>query len=311
MNDKVFIHDEFFPQTKSDKQIQVYINNYTKFDPEYIVQHCYVHRQETKNWIELLWKKYQPYAEPDFLKNLRQPNRFHSFSWHMYLASMLLDKNYNLQKTSISGPDLQIKIENQNIWIEAVATTPGKDKSSGGLPQSGAIYDSINPRIARITNELTKKYKIYIEKYIGKICKENEPFIIAINGYKTNNLDASRVAESAVYARGNVILIKMPDDKMQGGFYESKESFNIQKEDKEVPIPADYFCNDKYKEISGMIYCEEHIINANNQVETPENNLYFLINPYAKNKINLAEFNIGKLIHMDKNRQIIRQFEEK
>jgi len=53
-----------------------------------------------------------------------------------------------------------------------------------------------------------------------------------------------------------------------------------------------------------------NVINANNYGRTPEGKLYFLLNPYAKNQIDTKEFNIGKLILMNKNRQIIREYEK-
>ena len=308
-NKKIFINDDLFPQISSEDQFQKYVREHPEFDPEYILQHCYIHRKDTRDWLESIWDKFKNYAEPDFLNHLREPKSFHPFTWHMYLASVLLEKSYNLQSNDGEGPDLQIKIGDKNIWIEAVRTTPGKDESAAGLPQSGSIYDGLDPRIARISNALTEKHKIYLEKYCGSICKENEPFIIAINGSETNTLNESRATESAVYGRGNDVLKRMPDGKMQGGFYELREIVTVQKDTGQVTVPANYFCNDSLKEISGIIYCEQHVINANNYGRTPEGNLYFLLNSYAKNPIDLKEFSIGKLTSMTKDRQIIREYE--
>ena len=308
-NDKIFIHDELFPQISSEKQFQEYVKAHPEFDPEYILQHCYIHRKETRDWLESIWEMFCNYAEPDFLTHLREPKSFHPFTWQMYLAFVVLEKKYALQPNMGVGPDLQIKIGNKNVWIEAVRTTPGEDKNAAGLPQSGAIYDGLDPRIARISNALTEKHRIYKEKYRGSVCKENEPFIIAINGSETNTLNESRAAESAVYGRGNDVLKRLPDGKMQGGFYELREVVAVQKNGKQITIPANYFCNDSYKEISGIIYCEQHVINANSYGRTPEGNLYLLLNPYAENQIDAREFNIGKLVTMNTDRQIIREYE--
>ncbi|NQV00257.1 MAG: hypothetical protein HQ538_05950 [Parcubacteria group bacterium] len=308
--EKIFIHDDIFPLIKSDIEFEIYKKNHSEFDPEYILEHCYTYRQETRNWLESIWKKYRNYAEPDFLIHLRKPDGFHPFSWHMYLASIILEKNYKLQSNNGFGPDLQIKIGNKNVWIEAIRTTPGNDETAAGLPKSGGIYNGLDPRVARISNALTKKHKKYLEKYRNYICKEDEPFIIAINGSQTNTLNESRAAEATVYGRGNDIIKRMPNGKTKGGFYELRESFKIYKENKQVVIPANYFCNNTYKEISGIIYCEQHVINANNYGRTPEGNLYLLLNPYAKNRINLEEFKIGKLILMNKNKQIKREYEQ-
>lgn len=310
---KIFIHNKLFPQIPQinpEEQFRSYIKSHPELDPEYILQHCYIHRQGTRNWLESIWEKYGDYAEPGFLKSLRRPGGFHPFTWHMYLALVVLGKNYQLQRNKGSGPDLQIKIGDKNIWIEAVVTTSGKDKTASGLPGSGAIYDSLDPRVVRISNALTKKHRVYKEKYFSKICGEADPFIIAINGSETNNLDASRVAEATVYGRGNDKFIRRSDGELEGGFYELREEVAVQKNGKRVIVPANYFCNDYYKEISGIIYCEQHVINANNNGRTPEENFIFLLNPYANNPINLKEFNIGKLTYMNKDRQITREYEK-
>lgn len=309
-DDSIFIHDELFPQINSEEQFRSYIKSHAELDPEYILEHCYIHRQGTRNWLESIWKKYSSYAEPDFLMRLRKPGSFHPFTWHMYIASVVLEKNYQLRQNKGSGPDLQIKIGNKNIWIEAVRTTPGKDKTASGLPGSGAIYNSLDPRVARISNTLTEKHRIYKEKYFSKICGEADPFIIAINGSETKNLDEGRAAEATVYGRGNDVFKRRSDGKLEGGFYELREAVIIQKDTGRVTIPTNYFCNDSYKEISGIIYCEQHVINANSNGETPEDNLYFLLNPYAKNQIDPKEFNVGKLTYMNKDRQIIREYEK-
>lgn len=307
---KIFAHDHLFSQINSEEQFQAYVKAHPEFDPEYILQHCYIHRKETRDWLEAIWEKFSNYAEPDFLIHLREPKSFHPFTWQMYLASVALEKNYNLQKNSGIGPDLQIKVGDKNVWIEAVRTTPGEDEKAGGLPQSGAIYDGLDPRVARISNALTEKHRIYKEKYLNSICKADEPFIIAINGSETNTLNESRAVESAVFGRGNDVLKRLPDGKMQGGFYELREAVTVQKNGKQITIPANYFCNDSYQEISGVIYCEQHVINANNYGRTPEGNLYLLINPYAKNEIDLNAFTIGKVTKMNKDRQIIREYEK-
>jgi len=308
-DEKIFIYDDLFPQINSNEQFDAYKVAHPEFDPEYILEHCYVHRQETRNWLESIWEKYNNYAEPNFLDRLRAVDGFHPFSWQMYLASVILEKNYKLQPNRGLGPDLQIKIGNKNIWMEAVITTPGGDETSAGLPKSGAIYDGLDPRVARISNALTKKYEKYLSKYRGSVCKENEPFIVAINGCNTNTLDAIRAAEATVYGRGNDMLIRAADGTTKGGFYELREAIEIKKESGQAKIQTNYFCNDSFKEISGIIYCEEHVINANNNERTPEDNLYFLLNPFATNKINLEEFKIGKVAYMNENRQIIRDYE--
>ena len=162
MNNKqtIFVHDYLFPQINSEEQFQIYAKEHPEFDPEYILQHCYIPRKETRDWIESIWEKYDKYAEPNFLTHIREPRRFHPFTWQIYLASVLLNNGYQLQTNNGSGPDLQVNTKKGNVWIEATVTTAGDDESANGLPRSGEIYNALDPRVARISNAFTKKYKI-------------------------------------------------------------------------------------------------------------------------------------------------------
>lgn len=296
--ENVFVHESDFPLTSSNDDLNKYILSSPKLDPVYITTHCGKLRQGTRNWIEALWGKYHPYAEPRFLERLRANGSFHSFSWQMYIATVLLDRGYALQKNSGEGPDIQLIIDGKNFWIEAIVTTPGRDEKAKGMPLSGDIYDSLDPRVARINNALTTKYQKYKNKYLNKRCGNNEPFLIAINGTRTDTLMGTRALEAAVYARGNDVLKRASTYSYQDGFYELRESIEVQKDGETVTVPTNYFCNDSYQELSGVIYCETHIINANNSGGVPEDHLYLATNGYAKNQI--GKVRVGKMISRTK-----------
>jgi hypothetical protein len=100
-----------------------------------------------------------------------------------------------------------------------------------------------------------------------------------------------RTIKSVVYGRGNDIY-DMKTGKCNS--YELKEFITIEKGDKSVVIPSNYFCTDNYNEVNGVIYSERHIINSNNFGRTPEKELFFAINAYAKN--DLDTFSIGNVI---------------
>ncbi|MFH1534677.1 MAG: hypothetical protein ABIF80_01700, partial [Patescibacteria group bacterium] len=263
-------------------------------------------RRDTKEWLENLWLKYQPYAEPKFLNKIRRES-FHAHSWSMYIGTVLLEKGIELEPNSGVGPDLKVKFKNGNLWIEAAVTTSGEDKQTEGLPPSGDIYKGLDPRVARITNSFTKKYRKFKKNYEGKIVKEDEPFIIAINGTYTGTLMGSRAIEAAVFGRGNDLLKRNSNGKLQGGFYEPRQTIEIQKDGKSVKISTDYFCQDSCKEISAVIYCEDHIINSNNYGRKFGENLYAVFNGYAKNKIYFDDFPIGKAVIRDEQGGIIRK----
>lgn len=306
--EKVFIHDAEFPLTNSEDDLQRYIKSNPKFDPTYIAAHCGKSRQETRNWIESIWKRYSPYAEPRFLDRLRSSakgNGFHNFSWQMYLASVFLDKGYELEQSSGFGPDISLLINGKRYWIEAVTTTPGYDEKSRGMPSSGDIYQSLDPRVARISNALTKKLGVYKNRYLNKYCKPDEPFVIAINGTNTETMFDGRALEATVYARGNDVLRRAETGSFESGFYELRDSVEILKKGRKVIIGTRYFCDTAYKEISGVIYCEKHIINANNFGRKPEGNLHLAINSYAINPLEF--FSVGNITSRGEDGKIFRR----
>lgn len=303
-HEKIFVDD--FLLADSQEELEIIIKANPDLDPGYICACSIKDRVRTKKWLEALWKKYEPYSEPNFLKCLRSKNNngFHTFSWQMYLANVLMDKGYKLAPNTGEGPDLQVIKDGKNIWIEAIITTPGKNKTADDYPRDGDIYKALDPRVARISNALTKKYKKYNERYLGKICKKDEPFLIAINGNNTETQFRGRAIEATVYGRGNDVFPRR-EGSLVGNFYEFRENIEIEKDGKKVQIPTNYFCADKYKEISAVIYCERHIINANNFGRTPEAELYFAKNSYAKNK--LEKFSAGNIIERTNDGAITRK----
>lgn len=289
-----------FGMAREKSELQKIQGDNTEYDPAYITASCAFDRQGTKEWLEDLWSKYQPYAEPNFLDKIRKES-FHAHSWSMYIGTVILEKGIGLVPNRGAGPDLQVKFKGGNLWIEAAVTTPGESEEAEGLPQNGSIYEGLDPRVARITNSFTTKYHKFKEKYEGKIVKEDEPFIIAINGTNTVTLMGCRALEAAVFGRGNDSLLMGSNGKFHGGFYEPRKEIGVKKRDDPEPvkIPTDYFCNDSYKEISAAIYCEDYIINSNNYGRKFGENLCTAFNGYAKNKISFDDFPIGKIIIRD------------
>jgi hypothetical protein len=288
-----------------DDELQKRIADNPDYDPVFIRVNCGSDLIKTRKWLEGLWNVYEPYAEPDFLQKLRKPDGknggFHAFSWQMYLASVLIGKGYKPEENSGSGPDIQVVLDGKNVWIEAVVTTPGDDINAAGRQGSGDIYENIDPRIARVTNAFTEKYKKY-EKYLEEgVCADDDVCVIAINGSGTETMHAGYAIEAAMYARGNY----QASLNSEGLGYELREKFFIKKDGRDVVIPANYFCDEKYDKISSVIYCQRDIINANNFGRVPEKELFFAINSYAKNKVD--DFSIGNVIRRSGDGTIMRE----
>ncbi|WP_075187880.1 hypothetical protein [Teredinibacter haidensis] len=131
-----------------------------------------------------LYSKFKPYSDRDFKRKFEL--EFFSAFWEMDLACSLLDSGFKLseQYSGNKGPDLcLINTGGNRIWIEAVCATRGNslDEVSLGEPGRALRIDSekIMLRLTSAIYDKDRKHKHYLEQCI---CKEAEPFIIAVNG---------------------------------------------------------------------------------------------------------------------------------
>jgi len=141
-----------------------------------------------KQDLEALWKKFSPYASPDFLKNFRNDDgKFDSLLWEMQLGAKLLDKKFELIKNqSDDQPDLCVFHKGRRIWLECALPTRGNPCSEDYLephPVNGNVYFvDMDKNILRCTSVISTKMVQHQRWLKEKICEEHEPFIIAIHG---------------------------------------------------------------------------------------------------------------------------------
>jgi len=98
--------------------------------------------------IEGMWKRYEPYADPDFRDGFARDvdARF----WEMYLGWTFLEAGHALLPASDRlhegwQPDLCVLTDNGRIWIEAIAPdegAPGPDQISRPVPmnEGGGLF---------------------------------------------------------------------------------------------------------------------------------------------------------------------------
>ena len=93
--------------------------------------------QEIADMPEAMWRRYEPYADPDFADQFAQDPeaRF----WEMYLGCALLDAGKTLVPTADrpdagGRPDICVVDGERRIWIEAIAPGVG-DSPADGIPQ--------------------------------------------------------------------------------------------------------------------------------------------------------------------------------
>jgi len=195
-----------------------------------------------------------------------------------------------LKKNNEKGPDIIID-SSPKINIEAIAPKKGitEDKLDD-LKVDNIKNISVNtlPKrqfLLRLTSAFIEKYNKCCHYINNKIISETEPFIISIC-----NCDLSDYGElmnypcnvifSALSGAGNLVLTD------NGNFIKYNKTI---KKSNDSEVTTNFFLNEKYNVISGVIYFSSNILNCPNN---PESKFILIKNPKAKNVIPNNYFNI-------------------
>jgi len=246
---------------------------------------CHLHWRDICN---NLYQKYSKYADSNFITGFKSdpPARF----WEMELALTLINAGFNIDSKDY-GPDICL-LADKNIWLEAVCSGMG-DKN---LPDSIQDYDerlSTRKVILRLTNSINFKFKKH-QKYIEeKICSEDEPFIVAINGCRLTQGGGDDLTPrilKAVFGGGqDVISITESSEIITFECIEKK--FITKTNETKANIATTFFNDDQFSGISAILYSD-----SSYQHRPIENGSDFLMihNPFARNPIKESFLTFGR-----------------
>jgi hypothetical protein len=212
--------------------------------------------QEQRSVLETLWSEFSPFADPNFKSQLAI--QFHPRFWEMYLACTLIEMGFDLvpRKTSF-GPDIQIKLNNKRVWIEA--TAPDAGIGDDAVPGYSNLEDSIQfiqvpeeQMILRLTNSFYKKCNSY-EKYVSSgLISKNDAFVIAINGFDIPHIlgeDEIPYIVKSILPFGNLtVTIDIDEMKPIDQFYQYRS--HIQKKSG-ANVPTKAFQDPFYAFVAG------------------------------------------------------------
>lgn len=255
------------------------------------------HLADVKAFLEDLWTQYARYADRHFLTEIRQKNQFYQRLWELHLGCMLLHQEYQPEKVGDQGPDFLLRFEHKNVWIEAI--TPGAGTGNDAVAplqrNSGECQkvpqEQILLRFTQAIDDKWKKYKKYLRK---SIIKPDDCYIIAISGRGLGRRtpmggnDIPYIIRAVLpFGTAMVGFGRDPDDFVEYG-YSYREQ--IQKKGGD-PVSTKMFLNEKYADISAIIYSEENLINIPKPLGKDFLSLH---NPLAKNKLPRGPFKFCK-----------------
>jgi type I restriction enzyme S subunit len=258
-------------------------------EDEKIIQSMFL-KDDKKN-IEHMWSLYEPYADKNFLQEVRKD--FHPRFWEMYLGFSLINQGVSLEQYDKrqGGPDLLIlSDEKLKVWLEAVAPTAGRSANAVPEIEFGDIPDEqIKLRYCSVIDKKYKKYYDYTQK---KIISEDDCYVIAVNcraiPSASKEIDIPRIVRCVLPFGNEVIEIDIDSlevldvhHQYQGASYNESGS----------PVSTNIFLNSDYDVISAILFSN---VDALNYPNYPGNDFVLIHNPIAKNPLPRGFIELGR-----------------
>ena len=241
---------------------------------------------KAKVFTQKLWEKTHSHLDSDLANQLR--SQFHQRFWEMYLVSVLLDAEKNLEKGRSKSPDICIKSADlPKIWVEAVTALPGTGVDAVQEAQPKVVRsvpdDQIKLRLLNSFSEKFKQFKRYREQ---NLVRDDESYIIAINAAQVpsatlDNDDIPRIVESLLPFGSPVITVNRQTLEVIDSSYTYQDSVSKTS----GSIPKTSFLNPEYFGISAVIYSSVDVFNFPEELNR---GLLLFHNPLARNSLPLG-----------------------
>lgn len=231
-----------------------------------------------KDSLESMWNLFEPYADRNFKSEIKI--NFQDRFWEMYLGSYFLKNKFRLnERKGNAGPDISI-CHPKSIYIEA--TTPANANGPDNIPQPELEKVTEVPhekKILRYCSSIKEKYKKYGTYIAKEIISINEPYVIAINGFKLphkySDIYPPDIVRAVLPFGDEVGIINLENNQIVDSYFEFRP--NISKYNKRL-VSTTIFSSSDFSEISGIIFS---YANAFNLPNIPGADLIFIHNPYA------------------------------
>ncbi len=289
------LFSENFNPVDTDEALASLQQQFPQYDPAYVCQAAGAPRHKVKEWMEELWKQYEPFSDSHFLDDFKR--QFSQRSWELYLGVTLLNRSFKLGKHSNSGPDFDVQdVAGKRLtWIEAIAVDKGDGIDKVPEMEHGFAADVPEEKmLLRITNALDKKLKQFQDHLTKGIINENEPYVIALNRSGLNHVDPGLpLILKALFGIGYQSLRIMVGGVRQENPQSSWTGRpNIPKQNGK-DISMLFFENPKNNGVSAVIYSIDSIINSPHLPDQMGENFTVIHNPLAKNPLPDGFFPFG------------------
>jgi hypothetical protein len=261
-----------------------------------------------KNYLDTLLKTYWPFCQnaKKFINEIKID--LIGCWWEMFLANLMIEKGFVLEKTPPKGPDIKVRLNDGKVlWIEAIAISDGEKPANLIPDELDGFFIDEEPFLLRLTSGIHDK-KIKMLGYLKDgIVKKEDFFIIAVNTGKFSffDLDLHYPAIAKIVFKIGALALeyKVKDGKADGepiGFHQVRPTINK----KNTPISANLFLSPEYSGVSALIYSKNNFWNM-----PTSDNVITVYNPTALNKLSEDFFDFGKRCFVRKN-EVLYQMKE-
>jgi hypothetical protein len=241
--------------------------------------------RKAREMCELLWDKYEQYADPEFRIEIR--SNFDVRYWEMYLATFLIGEGYSVHCPK-PGPDVGIYFEGRRIWFEATCPTRGKDGTPDQVPEIKAVrpgdppvvHDVPNEKLVlRYLNSISEKQRQHASWLAQGTVSSDDALVIAINprrlGHEVGDTSPPRILQAAFALGSPYIVIDKNSGKSVDAGYQFRDA--IEKASG-AAVSTGVFHQKEYSGLSGLL-CSR--VDAVNQPATMGDDFQFVPNAEA------------------------------
>lgn len=151
-------------------------------DPAYRNVRDLEHAASYKTFVEELWARFRPIAEPDF--RLKAATGLNPAFWEMYLYAALSEHGLKVGRAAFAGPDFFVDTPGGRVWVEAAAPGPGDGPDAVPPPDYGAREARRVPEdqiIMRFTGAMREKVRVFARAISAGLVQRSDPYVVAIN----------------------------------------------------------------------------------------------------------------------------------
>lgn len=206
--------------------------------------------KENKSIRDVISRWAGGFEDRDNKFNYEFQTTFNSSFWEVYLFQCFKDLNLSVDFSKAS-PDFTVKSEHDEIAnIEAVTANHAHDSEPEWVVKSG-VYDAIDHKqflnfaCVRILNSIKSKHEKYFKTYSKFEHVKDNPFVVAIAPFE----------QPLFFMQNNEAIIRV----LYGQGIDSSNGFQevaapVAMKNGSVPLELGLFTNDKFKEISAVIF---------------------------------------------------------